>query len=38
VKELEHRLYPEAVRAVVSGRVRLEGRTVHILETDGAPA
>jgi phosphoribosylglycinamide formyltransferase 1 len=38
VKEVEHRLYPEAVRAVVSGRVRLEGRTVHILETDGAPA
>lgn len=29
----EHRIYPEAVRLVASGRVRVEGRTVHV---DGA--
>jgi phosphoribosylglycinamide formyltransferase 1 len=38
IKEVEHRLYPEAVRAVVSGRVQVEGRSVQILEPDGAPA
>ena len=38
IKEVEHRLYPEAIRAVVSGRVRLEGRKVRLLEPDGAPA
>lgn len=36
IKEVEHRLYPEAVRAVVSGRVRIEGRNVHIDEPQGA--
>ena len=29
----EHRIYPEAVRLVASGKVRVEGRTVHV---DGA--
>lgn len=30
IKVLERRLYPEAVRAVVSERVRIEGRIVHV--------
>lgn len=30
IKSVEHRLYPEAVRAVVAGRTRVLGRTVHI--------
>lgn len=38
IKAVEHRLYPEAVRAVVSRRVRIEGRTVHIDEPQGANA
>ena len=38
IKEVEHRLYPEAIRAVVSGRVRLDGRKVRLLEPNGAPA
>ncbi|HUG38237.1 MAG TPA: phosphoribosylglycinamide formyltransferase [Candidatus Limnocylindrales bacterium] len=29
----EHRLYPEAVRLFVAGRLSVEGRRVHILET-----
>lgn len=30
IKTVEHRLYPEAVRLVLSGRARIEGRTVAI--------
>jgi phosphoribosylglycinamide formyltransferase 1 len=29
----EHRIYPEAVRLYAEGRIRLEGRRVHIRET-----
>lgn len=32
IKAVEHRLYPEAVRLVVSGRVRVEGRAVVLEE------
>ena len=28
---VEHRLYPEALRLVAEGRVRVEGRKVRIL-------
>jgi phosphoribosylglycinamide formyltransferase-1 len=37
IHELEHRLLPSAVRALAEGRVRIEGRTVRIVEepTDG---
>lgn len=28
IKEVEHRLYPEAIRLVAAGRVRIEGRRV----------
>jgi phosphoribosylglycinamide formyltransferase-1 len=30
IKAVEHRLYPEAVRLVVSGRVRISGRRVEV--------
>ena len=30
IKAVEHRLYPEAVRLVVEGRTRLEGRCVRV--------
>lgn len=30
IKEIEHRLYPEAIRLVASGHVRIEGRRVVI--------
>jgi phosphoribosylglycinamide formyltransferase-1 len=32
IKAVEHRLYPEAVRLVVSGRVRISGRRVEVGE------
>ncbi len=32
IHEAEHRIYPEAVRALVEGRLKVEGRTVHVLE------
>lgn len=32
IHEVEHRLLPAAVRAMVEGRLRLEGRSVHVLE------
>lgn len=32
VHEVEHRLLPEAVRALVQGRLRIEGRTVRIAQ------
>lgn len=31
IKQVEHRLYPEAVRLVVAGRTRIEGRKVVIV-------
>ena len=39
ILEAEHRLYPEAVRIVLEGRYRIEGRRVRILESEsGRPA
>lgn len=32
VHEAEHRLFPAAVRALLEGRLRIEGRTVRVLE------
>ncbi|MEM1125394.1 MAG: phosphoribosylglycinamide formyltransferase [Bacteroidota bacterium] len=37
VLAVEHHLYPQALRLFAEGRVRVEGRTVHLRE-DGAPA
>jgi phosphoribosylglycinamide formyltransferase-1 len=31
IQELEHRLYPLAVRMLVEGRLKVEGRRVHLL-------
>lgn len=31
IKEVEHRIYPEAVRLWVAGRLRIEGRRVRVL-------
>lgn len=36
VHEVEHRLFPAAVRALVEGRIRVDGRVVRVLEE--APA
>jgi phosphoribosylglycinamide formyltransferase-1 len=35
IHEVEHRIYAPAVRALVEGRVKLEGRIVHVLEEEG---
>ncbi len=32
IHEAEHRIYPKALRALVEGRLKVEGRTVHVLE------
>ena len=32
VHEVEHRLYPLALRLLVEGKLKVEGRTVHLLE------
>jgi len=32
IHEAEHRIYPQALRALVEGRIKLEGRIVHVLE------
>jgi phosphoribosylglycinamide formyltransferase-1 len=34
IHETEHRLYAPAVRALVEGRLKVEGRIVHVLEED----
>jgi phosphoribosylglycinamide formyltransferase 1 len=34
IQEVEHRLYPQAVRWLVEGRLKVEGRRVHILGED----
>ncbi len=31
IQEVEHRLYPRAVRLLVEGRLKLEGHVVHVL-------
>jgi phosphoribosylglycinamide formyltransferase-1 len=35
IHEVEHRLLPAAVRAFVEGRLKVEGRLVHVLDGDG---
>jgi len=35
VHETEHRIFPMAVRALVEGRLKVEGRVVHVLEEEG---
>jgi phosphoribosylglycinamide formyltransferase-1 len=32
IQEVEHRLYPRAMRLLVEGKLKVEGRTVHLLE------
>jgi len=32
ILEVEHRIFPEAVRLFAEGRLVLEGRRVHIME------
>jgi phosphoribosylglycinamide formyltransferase-1 len=32
IHDAEHRLLPAAVRALVEGRLKVEGRRVHVLE------
>jgi len=34
VQQVEHRLYPQAARLLVEGRLKVEGRRVHILEDE----
>jgi phosphoribosylglycinamide formyltransferase-1 len=34
IHEVEHRLLPAAVRALVEGRLKVEGRRVHVLEAE----
>ena len=34
IQEVEHRLYPRAARLLLEGRLKLEGRLVHILGED----
>jgi phosphoribosylglycinamide formyltransferase-1 len=34
VHEAEHRVFPQAVRALVEGRLKVEGRVVHVLEEE----
>jgi phosphoribosylglycinamide formyltransferase-1 len=36
IQEVEHRLYPLAVRLLAEGRLKVEGRAVHVLEVDGS--
>jgi len=37
IQEVEHRLYPRAVRLVVAGRIRVDGRRVRIEAGEPAP-
>jgi phosphoribosylglycinamide formyltransferase-1 len=36
IKEVEHRLYPEAVRLFAQGRIEVSGRRVTVLPPDRA--
>ena len=38
IQELEHRLFPRAARLLVEGRLKLEGRLVHVLGDYQEPA
>ncbi len=35
IQEVEHRLYPRAIRLLAEGRLKVEGRIVHVLDGDG---
>ncbi|HET9723288.1 MAG TPA: phosphoribosylglycinamide formyltransferase [Actinomycetota bacterium] len=35
VHETEHRIFPRAVRALVEGRLKVDGRVVHVLVEEG---
>jgi phosphoribosylglycinamide formyltransferase-1 len=35
IREVEHRLYPRAARLLIEGRLKVEGRIVHVLGEDG---
>jgi phosphoribosylglycinamide formyltransferase-1 len=35
IHDVEHRLLPAAVRTLVEGRLKVEGRVVHVLEDEG---
>ena len=37
IKAVEHRLLPRAVRLLVDGRLKVEGRRVHVLEEEPGP-
>jgi phosphoribosylglycinamide formyltransferase-1 len=37
IREVEHRLYSEALRMLVEGRLKVEGRRVHVLDGNGDP-
>ena len=34
IHETEHRVFPRAVRALIEGRLRVEGRVVHVEGTE----
>ena len=34
VHDTEHRIFPQAVRALIEGRLKVEGRVVHVLEEE----
>jgi phosphoribosylglycinamide formyltransferase-1 len=36
VQEVEHRLYPRAARLLAEGKLKVEGRRVHVLDDEGA--
>jgi phosphoribosylglycinamide formyltransferase 1 len=36
IKEVEHRIYPRAARLLIDGKLKLEGRRVHLLDEDGS--
>jgi phosphoribosylglycinamide formyltransferase-1 len=37
IQEVEHRLYPLAARLLMEGRLKVEGRVVHVLGQDPVP-
>jgi len=38
ILEVEHRIYPYALRLLLQGRLRIEGRSVHVLDVAAATA
>jgi phosphoribosylglycinamide formyltransferase-1 len=36
IQAIEHRIYPRALRLLAEGRLKVEGRRVHILDEEGA--